>query len=161
MPSDPAPIVVTVRFPGRAPFRAVPLDVMASIIRIKRQQMTVSRDEMKAKRLKAMSVTGAQEQATVDMYDRIIAAGAVVEKARTIAEAAHMGALNEHLAMLKEDAQELADFAQAVPTPAPAAAPVKPSAGSEALAALEASQPNPKPAGWADGDAYTGTRSAP
>jgi len=156
MPSDPAPIVVTVRFPGRAPFRAVPLDVMASIIRIKRQQMTVSRDEMKAKRLKAMSVTGAQEQATVDMYDRIIAAGAVVEKARTIAEAAHMGALNEHLAMLKEDAQELADFAQAVPTPAPAAAPVKSSSGSDALAALQATMPSPRD--WPTGDAYVGTR---
>jgi len=170
MPSEPAPITFTIRLPGRAPFRAVSLDDLTNILRIKRELRMTIRDELKAKRLKAMGVVSAQTAATGDMYDRIVEAGTLVDKARTVAEAAHMSALNEHLAILREDAEELLEFAQAVPTnggsdvskPAkPAVTPAQQLTGAAALAALEASQPNPKPAGWADGDAYTGTRSAP
>jgi hypothetical protein len=38
----------------------------------------LTRDELKAKRLRATAVIGQQMQATSDMYDRVIAAGAAV-----------------------------------------------------------------------------------
>lgn len=132
--------------------------------------MAVTRDEMKAKRLAAMAVVGAQTQASADMFDRVIAAGAKVAAAREAAETAQMGALDAHVADLNEMADDLKDFANAVPTPGGtsgtasltiAAAPVKttlqPATVSVALKALNEAQPNPTSEAWAKGDAYVGT----
>lgn len=127
--------------------------------------MAVSRDELKKKRLKAMGVAGAQMAASDQMYDRIIAAGEALTPARDAAEAAHMGALAEQARDLQEMTEDMEEFAQAVPsngggtgTPPPVKASVTPSAGTAALAALNAAQPNPSPKVWTpEGDAYVGT----
>lgn len=112
--------------------------------------MAISREDLKKKRLEAMGVVGAEMDASAAMYGRVIDKRTDVAKARQAAEAAHMGALRAEIADLEEMAEEMAEFAQAVPTDggtplqAPAAATAKPSAGSDALAALNAAQPNPK-----------------
>jgi hypothetical protein len=130
--------------------------------------MAISRDELKKKRLQAMGVVGEQMQASAEMYDRVIVAGSTVAAARSIAEDAHMGALQEQVADLNEMAEDMAEFAQEVPsngggsgTKSPAKATVAPSvvAGRTALDALLATQPNPpaKTEGEKDGNAYKGT----
>ena len=121
----------------------------------------LTKEELKAKRLQAMSVVSRQMQLTADMYDRVIEGGQLVDKARTIAEDAHMAALNAHIADLREMAEELAEDAQKVPTQDAAAPPTPvdaPSFVSSALALLNSAQPNPVPR-VPDGDAYIGTRS--
>lgn len=124
--------------------------------------MAISRDDLKKKRLQAMGVVGSQMDASSAMYDRVIEAAELVTVARNTAEAAHMGALNAQVADLREMAEDLTEFAQAVPTAggkpsiAPAATTVKPSAGSAALAALNAAEPNPETK-TGDVNAYTGT----
>jgi hypothetical protein len=128
--------------------------------------MALTRDELKAKRLQAQAVVGNQMQATADMYDRVITAGSLVAAARDLAEQAHLADLNAQIADLKEMAEDLAGFSQAVPTtgaaPAPATASVKPSQFvSDALAVLNATQPHPRADAWAKGDAYVGTRLEP
>jgi hypothetical protein len=138
---------------------------MIRIARINRSRhVTVSREELKAKRLKAMSAVGAEMQATADMYDRITIASESVAPLRDAAENAHMAELSALHADLQEMAEELLQDAQAVPTPAPA--PVQPSpalasgtaAALAALDVLNASQPRPQ--GWDDGNAYAGVNSA-
>lgn len=124
--------------------------------------MAISREDLKKQRQQAMGVVGAEMQANSDMYGRIINARKPLAAAREAAETAHMGAINEQIADLNEMAEDMAEFAQAVPsngggtgTPPPVKATAAPSAGTAALAALNASQP--KPAGWAEGDAYEET----
>lgn len=155
---------VVIRRPGRAPFRAVSLDVLTAFITADRKRRMATREELKALRLKAMGVVGGSRQATADMYERIIEYGGKVAEAREAAETAHMGDLNEQLGDLKEDLEELGEFAQVIPpkgagaTAAPAKPTTTPAAASEALAALNAASP---PAlgkdAWAKGDAYEGT----
>jgi hypothetical protein len=132
--------------------------------------MAISRDDLKAKRLKAMAVVGSQMDASAAMFDRLIAAGQKVTDARTAAETAHMGAIDAQVADLNEMADEFTDMGNAAAPastvtakPAPIGAGV--GAASPALAALNAAQPNPvKPAtnglaaeALAKGDAYVGT----
>ena len=141
--------------------------------------MAITRDDLKAKRLKAMAVVGTQMDASAAMFDRLIAAGQKVTDARTAAETAQMAAIDAQVADLNEMAQEFTDMGNggtAPPTGASAGTPLstataaaKPSTGAEALAALVAAQPNPvKPAApppgvsiaseaLAKGDAYVGT----
>jgi hypothetical protein len=120
----------------------------------------VTRDEMKAKRLKAMGVVATQTQANSDMYDRIIAGGEVVAKARDMAETVHAEALLAQVADLKEMHEELGEFAQAVPTAGGSAttAPAAKPSSTSALDALMTAQPNPGPDFGTGGDAYVGTR---
>ena len=119
--------------------------------------LMTTRDELKKKRLQAMGVVSGEMQASSAMYDRIIETGGKVVEARETAETAHMDALQEQIADLTEMAEEMGEFAQAVPTSggssgakppsvtaAPAATTAKPSTGSAALAVLNAAQPNPK-----------------
>lgn len=118
-----------------------------------------TREELKAKRLEAMGVVGKSRADTAAMYDRIIEYGDKVATVRTEAEQAHIDDLDAQIADLKEDAEELAEFGQVAANPLAggktAAAPTaKPATGSDALAALNAAQPNPV---WKDGDAYHGT----
>lgn len=127
--------------------------------------MGISRDELKKIRLQAQGVVGGEMQASADMYGRIIAAREKVVAVREMAEAAHMGAINEQIADLTEMAEDMAEFAQAVPsngggagTTPPAKATVTPSSGAAALATLNAAQP--KPEGWDKGDAYEDTNKA-
>jgi hypothetical protein len=163
-------ITIICRRPGRAPFRAVALEDMANIVRTKRRLMATKREEMKALRLKAMGVVGEHMDANANMFHRIIEAGDEVTKARERAEAAHMGALSEQVGDLNEMADEMAEFAQAVPTsggktqPAATAKPATSSGdGLKALALLQAAQPNPPAKKHAvgemdeDGNAYHGT----
>jgi uncharacterized protein YoxC len=120
----------------------------------------VTKEELKAQQLQAMSVVDRQRQLTSDMYGRIVEAGELVAKARDLAEDVHTAALKEHLADLREMAEELADDAQKVPTRSVAAQPAAlgaPSFVSSALAALNAAQPNIVPR-TPEGDAYLGTR---
>jgi len=123
-----------------------------------------TRDELKKKRLEAMGIVGKSRTDTAAMYDRIIEHGDKVAGIRSQAEYAHMSELNDQIADLKEDAEELIEFGQAARplagTVPKAGAPVTRTpatlAAEEALAALNKSQPNPK--GWAaDGNAYHGT----
>lgn len=160
------------RTPSDIRFRTA-LEALTARVGIYRKHMAITRDEMKAKRLAAMAVVGAQTQASADMFDRVIAAGAKVAAAREAAETAQMGALDAHVADLNEMADDLKDFANAVPTPGgtsgtasliTAAAPVKTtvqpatvSVVSVALKALNEAQPNPTSEAWAKGDAYVGT----
>jgi hypothetical protein len=138
--------------------------------------MAISRDDLKAMRLKAMAVVGTQMDASAAMFDRLIAAGQKVTDARTAAETAHMGAIDAQVADLNEMAQEFTDMGNAAAPastvtakPAPTGALLGP-AQSQALAALMAAQPNPvKPQGpgqngstlsaeaMAKGDAFFGT----
>lgn len=163
-------ITITVRPPGGQPY-VVTLDDLAANVRAGRRViMATKREEMKALRLKAMGVVGDQMQKSTDMFNRVIAAGADVDKARAEAEAAHMGALAEQVTDLKEMAEDMAEFAQAAPTAGgsgtkplnasekPASATLKPSPNSAALAALMAAQPNPPAVHFdEDGNAYHGT----
>jgi hypothetical protein len=165
MPSKSGSLV-TLRPPGRAPFRALSIDDLTNLIRIHRKRMAISREDLKKQRLAAMGVVGAEMQASSDMYGRIIDARKHVVTAREAAEMAHMGALSEQIADLNEMAEEMSEFAQAVPsngggagTTPPAKATAAPSAGTAALAALNTAQP--KPAGWTEGDAYEGTNKLP
>ena len=125
-----------------------------------------TKEELKAKRAKAMGVVGAQRAASAAMYDEVIAYGAEVDKARESARTATLGAMDAEIADLKEMADDHAEFAQAAnPTPgakagiasSPASAPVRTAAVSPALAALQAAQPSIKPEAWGDGNAYHGT----
>lgn len=124
--------------------------------------MAITREELKAKRLKAMSAVGAEMQLTADMYDRITIARESVATIRDATERAHMSELKALHADLQEMAEELLQDAQAVPTPAPA--PVQPpspalaSGTANALEVLNAMQPHPR--GWDNGDAYDGVNSA-
>lgn len=159
LPSGSAPLLsVTIRPPSGAPY-TLALERLTSIIEMARVLRMLTRDELKAKRLRATAVIGQQMQATSDMYDRVIAAGAAVEAAREAAERAHVSALTEQLRDLNEMAQELGEFANAGPTTGAVSTvpPYAPPAASPALAALTAAQPNPNPEGWARGDAYAGT----
>lgn len=154
-------IYVTIRRPGRAPFRRLTLDDMICIARINRTRMGITREELKAKRLKAMSAVGAELQATADMYDRITVARENLANLRDATEQAHMADIEAQRADLQEMAEELLQDMQAVPTPAPAPArpsPALASATSEALAVLNATQPHPR--GWDEGNAYEGVNSA-
>jgi hypothetical protein len=129
--------------------------------------MALTADQLKAKRLQAMSVVGTQAQSTADMYDRVIAAGEVVAKARGLAETAHMDALSSQIADLKEMTEELQGFEQAAPlangtangaaAPPVTPRPVTASAVPPALAALQAAVPNPSADAWKEGNAYVGT----
>ncbi len=94
--------------------------------------MAISKEDLRKKRLHAMSVVSAQAQATSDMCDRVVAAGELVARARNMAETAHLDALNKQVADLKEMAQELEKFVQSAPQH-----------GRTALTALEAATPNP------------------
>lgn len=156
MPSSPVPsLQVTIRAPGRAPFRAVTLEDLTAIVRIKRQLMTTKREDLKALRLKAMGVLGAQMDANAEMFHRVISAGDKVATARDAAETAQMGALSEQEADLNEMVEDLQEFGNAAPktggsggmqsgtTTKPAAVTAKLATGSEALASLMAAQPNP------------------
>lgn len=121
--------------------------------------MAITREDLKKKRLQAMSVVGTQMLATSDMFDRVIAYGDKVAEARTAAETAQTGALDAQVADLKEMADDLADFGNAVGAATPpllaGGPPAVAGTPSAALAALNGAQPNPN--GWADGDAYVGT----
>lgn len=164
MPSStPGFVSVVIRPPGREPY-TVPLERLTAHVRAARRLMGISRDELKKKRLRAVGVVSEQRQATSNMYDRIIEYGDKVAEARAVAEDAHMGDLNDQLRDLKEDLEELGEFAQAVPmkgaggTAAPAKPTTTPGSGSAALAALNAAAP-PRLAkdAWERGDAYVGT----
>jgi len=164
MPSDPVPLFIVCRRPGRAAFRSVSLEDLTAVVRIYRAQMTITRDEMKALRLKAMSVVGEHMQANADMFGRVIAAGDKVAAARVLAETAQLGALNEQIADLNEMASDLEGLAQASPlssTAKPAAATVTPATASDASAALDALNTAQPPSlsrdAWTKGDAYEGT----
>lgn len=162
-----------IRPPGRAPY-TVTLDRLTALVRAARElRMGITRDDLKKKRLQAMGVVGAQMAASADMFDRVIAAGEKVATARTAAETAQMAAIDDQVADLNEMADEMAEFGQAAANPpkgaasgstpsgaiaAPAKVITTLSAGSEALASLQAAQP---PAlskdAWTKGDAYVGT----
>lgn len=174
MPSASGPLFVWFRLPSGDRVR-VPLDWVTNHMRgysdglasARKETMAISRDELKAKRLAACGVVGSQMEATAAMYDRVIAAGAHVEAARTAAESAHMADLNSQVADLKEMAEELTEFGQTVPTSAPAsgkpsgagAAIASPAPKTAALDALMNAQPYPQ--GWDKGDAYVETHPAP
>jgi hypothetical protein len=121
--------------------------------------MATRREEMKKLRLQAIGVVGEQTENSIRMFERVIAKGEEVTLARERAEAAHMGALDEQAADLRDMAEDMAEFAQVVPpkgagvTSAPATS--KAVTISDALAALNAAQPQPK--SWPDGNAYRGT----
>jgi hypothetical protein len=132
--------------------------------------MAISREDLKKKRLQAMSVVGSHMDASAAMFDRLVAAGEKVTIARALAETAQMGAIDTQVADLNEMADDLAEFTNGTPTTGgtsgtassiTAAAPAKTTAalspGSEALKALNAAQPNPSADAWAKGDAYLGT----
>lgn len=171
-PPKSGSVTLTIRPPGRTPFRAVSLDDLTAVVRIYRKHMAINRDELKKKRLQAMGVVGSQMDASSAMYDRVIEAAGAVAVARDAAETAHMGALSEQIADLNEMAEDMAEFAQAVPTSggssgtklsaataAPATITGKLSAGFAALAALNAAQPNPETKARTDEgpNAYKGT----
>jgi hypothetical protein len=162
MPGVP-PLTFTIRARSRAPFRAVAIEDLTNIVRIKWGRIVVSREELKAKRLAAQGVVGKAMQDSADMYDRITEAGKLVDKARSLAEAAHMADLQAQITDLKEMADELTEFGQMVPTPLAGSATAKPAPASKpnssaALNALNASQPGPLDnKAWADGNAYHGT----
>ncbi len=123
--------------------------------------MAITREELKAKRLKAMSAVGTEMQLTADMYDRITIARESVATIRDAAEQAHMAELKALHADLQEMAEELLQDAQALPTSAPVPAQPSPalaSATSAALDVLNATQPHPR--GWDDGNAYADVNSA-
>lgn len=147
---------------------SVPLDTLTDTIRVYRSERMATREELKAKRAKAMAVVGQKQDAMGEMYDRVISYGSKVDDAIAAAEAANTGALDAQVGDLKEMIEDLGDFAQAAnPTTgasggtssSPASAPVKTAAtaGTAALAALQLSQPNPSPKTWDDGNAYHGT----
>lgn len=116
--------------------------------------MATSREELKALRAKAGGVVGTHMQKTADMYQEIISYGAKIDAARDAARTANLNALDEQIADLKEDYEDLKEFGN-LPTSGgqtgekqpdntartPAGATAKPSSGSEALAALNAAQP--------------------
>lgn len=161
MECPPKPVSVVIRPPGRAPY-TVTLDRLTAHVRAARElRMAINRDELKKKRLAAMGVVGSQMDASAAMYDEVVAYGAKVEQARHEARTAHLNALDVEISDLKQMAEDMSEFAQAAPPTSQAGtasggAPItKPSAGSAALAALQAAVP--KPADWKDGDAYVGT----
>lgn len=132
----------------------------------------LTKDELKAKRLKAMSVIGGAMQANSDMFDRVIALGAKVADAREAAERAQTAALQDQIADLTEMADDLADMGNGAGAAAgtsttsgtDTAAPATKAAPSLALQALNAAQPNPPKAptdlgtqAWNKADAYEGT----
>lgn len=135
--------------------------------------MTITKADLKTKRLKAMAVIGDEMSATDAMYDRVIAAGATVAAARTAAETAQMAAIASQVADLNEVADDLTEMGNAAaPAATVTAAPVSTGApaGSQqtaALASLMAAQPNPVKApppvnaiatfALKDGNAYVGT----
>lgn len=166
--TEPGMLSVVIRPPGAVPYRLT-IDQLTARVRAARVlRMATTRDELKALRLKAMGVVGAQTQATADMYNRVIAAGEDVQRARENAEAAHMGVLSAQVADLREMADELEGFGQSasehptkgVEAGAGSGAPTeKPAGASAALAALNTTQPGKlDSSAWTDGDAYHGTR---
>jgi hypothetical protein len=162
---------VVIRAPGRAPFRAVSLDDLTNIIRIKRQAMAMTREELKALRLKAMGVVGNQMQKSADMFQRVVDYGSKVDAARAAAETAQVAELDNQIADLKQMEDDLVQFGNSAsptvgasagstssPAPAaPVATTVPPASASAALQALQAAQPSPTNEAWAKGDAYIGT----
>lgn len=169
MPSEPA-LSFVLRPRGRAPFRAVALEDLTALVRIRRKLMAITREDLKKKRLQAMGVVGAQMDASAAMFDRVIAAGDKVAAARTAAETAQMAAIDAHVADLNEMADDMAEFTNGTPTTGgtsgavssttaavPAATIVRPLMHSAALATLNAAQPNPVSEAWAKSDAYVGT----
>lgn len=170
MPSSRVPpLSIVCRRPGRAPFRAVSLDDLTNIVRISRQRMASRKEELKALRLKAMSVVGSKQDAIAGMYSRVIEHGAVVDKHISAAEDANIGAMNAQIADMKEMIDELSEFEQAAnPTTGTVGATVsppataKPSTGSDALAKLMAAEPGRLDASqWTDGNAYHETHPEP
>jgi len=129
--------------------------------------MTITKADLKAKRLQAMAIVGSQMDASADMFDRVIAAGQKVATARAAAEAAQMAAIDAQVADLNEMADEFTDMGNAAApatTVTAAPAPSTSSTGTAALASLMAAQPNPvKPANTIatealkEGNAYAGT----
>ena len=117
--------------------------------RTNRGPFMVSREELKALRLKTMGMVGAHREQTAAMYQRVQDAGAKVDGARALAEAAYMEEISAQAADLKEMADELLEDAQSLPMKAAGTsggvtqppASTRPSAGSDALAALQTSQP--------------------
>lgn len=171
MSADRVPkLTFVARRPGRAPFRAVSLEDLTEIIRIRRQRMATRKEELRALRLKAMSMVGGKQDAIANMYNRVIAHGAEVDKHIEAAESANMGAMNSQIADMKEMIDELSEFEQAAnpttgtagATASPPTTTVKPSTGSVALEKLQATQPGKLDASaWTDGNAYHETHPEP
>lgn len=169
MPSKPGSVCIVLGFDDDVRV-SLPLETLTAAVRAYRgKRMAISRDELKAKRLAAMGVVGAQHDASAAMYDEVIAYGDEVNRARENARTATLNAMDAEMTDLKEMADDHAEFAQAAnPTTgakagtvsSTASVPAK-SAATAALAALMASQPNPpaaRPEGWKEGDAYVETR---
>ena len=136
------------------------LEDLTARVRNYRHHMTITRDDLKKKRLQAMAVVGSEMDASAAMFDRLIAAGQKVVTARTAAETAQMAAIDAQVADLNEMAEEFTDMGNAAAPASPVTAPPAPALAtppSEALKVLNASQPNPSAAAWAKGDAYLGT----
>lgn len=140
-------------------------------VRLYREFHMLTKEDLKAKRLKAMAVIGDQMQANSDMFDRVIAMGEKVATARTAAETAQTAALQAQVA----DLTEMADDLETLGNAAGAAAGTSTTSGTDtttpsgkisagpALQALNAAQPNPPVKtldGWSKADAYEGTHPA-
>lgn len=119
--------------------------------------MALTKADVKAKRQAAMGVVGEGYQLAADMYDRVIAAGDRIKTAVASAEAAQMAEISSQVADLNEVADDLEEFGQVTPQTNVAVKVAAPPfvKSSDALAALQNAQPNPK--AWNDGDAYHGT----